>query len=116
LPAGGQAAAWWRNQAEGLPWTTIAGALLAGIDQGPISVLPVVALGAAFTQVLRPSLGPGWTAWLWGWPLRLAAIVVFAGGVLHTYLLQYAMTAVALHSVVGVVLHARAGAPRPKHE
>jgi len=32
-----------------------------------------------------------------GWPLRLAALAVFAFGILHTYVLQHALSVIAVH-------------------
>jgi len=32
-----------------------------------------------------------------GWPLRLAALAVFAFGILHTYVLQHALSVITVH-------------------
>ena len=54
---------------------------------------------------------------LWGWPLRLVAIAMFAGGILHTYILHYAVTAIAVHWIVtAAAAQAVQRTARPKHD
>ena len=50
--------------------------------------------------------------------MRAAALVVVAGGILHTYLLQYALAAVAAHWLASTLALALAGGGfhRPKHD